>query len=299
MTGNPIEARIVVGMPVYNAEETIAAAISSILAYEGEDLRLIVSDNASTDGTAAICRLFAAQDHRVHFIHQEHNLGAEANFDYVLTMARSRYFMWAAADDIRSPDFIRRCADFLDDHDAYAGATSPVGFDGVASDPDAMGDASLEDDDPFERMLGAVGRIHANGRFYSLLRRSALDGWTVRPKHYLGADWTLSLQLLHAGKMKRLDAGWIVLGTSGTSRRLTIFARYRGGTSQWLLPFGEFSRQALTSFSGASLAQRLRLLWRLCRINAIAAVMQVRYEWRLRRTRRSGGMQVDGRPPHA
>ncbi|WP_315863365.1 glycosyltransferase [Thermosynechococcus sp. QS41] len=49
--------------------------------------------NASTDETEAICREYAAKDKRIRYVRQAQNLGAAANFKYVLDEARGEYFM--------------------------------------------------------------------------------------------------------------------------------------------------------------------------------------------------------------
>ena len=46
--------RLSIGLPVYNGEDHVADAIDSIRAQTFEDFELIVSDNASTDGTPDI-----------------------------------------------------------------------------------------------------------------------------------------------------------------------------------------------------------------------------------------------------
>ena len=51
-----------IGIPVFNGEATIAAALDSLLAQTFTNSELIISDNASFDGTAEICRSFAARD---------------------------------------------------------------------------------------------------------------------------------------------------------------------------------------------------------------------------------------------
>jgi glycosyltransferase involved in cell wall biosynthesis len=48
-----------IGLPVYNGQEYLTNAIDSILSQEFEDFELIISDNASEDGTEDICRLYA------------------------------------------------------------------------------------------------------------------------------------------------------------------------------------------------------------------------------------------------
>ena len=44
--------KVSIGLPVYNGSRYIAEAITSHLSQTFEDFELIVSDNASTDGTA-------------------------------------------------------------------------------------------------------------------------------------------------------------------------------------------------------------------------------------------------------
>ena len=44
---------------------------------------------------------------------QSKNLGAAANFKFVLDEAQGKYFMWGACDDIRSPDFVEVNYKFL------------------------------------------------------------------------------------------------------------------------------------------------------------------------------------------
>jgi glycosyltransferase involved in cell wall biosynthesis len=51
--------KIAIGLPVYNGARYLAAAIDSILAQSYGDFDLLISDNASTDGTEEICRNYA------------------------------------------------------------------------------------------------------------------------------------------------------------------------------------------------------------------------------------------------
>ena len=46
--------QVSVGMPVYNGEPFIRETLDSLLAQTFTDFELIISDNASTDGTEAI-----------------------------------------------------------------------------------------------------------------------------------------------------------------------------------------------------------------------------------------------------
>jgi glycosyltransferase involved in cell wall biosynthesis len=100
--------KVSIGMPVYNGGNFIREAIDSLLAQTFTDFELIISDNASTDGTEAIAREYATRDFRVHYVRQDENMGGEANFKYVLNKAVGEYFMWAGADDVWDIDWIER-----------------------------------------------------------------------------------------------------------------------------------------------------------------------------------------------
>lgn len=107
--------RVSIGMPVYNGETYIREAIDSLLAQTFTDFELIVSDNASTDGTEAICREYAGKDARIRYVRQLENKGAMGNFKFVLDAAIGEFFMWAADDDLRHPEFLKMAINVFDD----------------------------------------------------------------------------------------------------------------------------------------------------------------------------------------
>jgi GT2 family glycosyltransferase len=77
-----------IGLPVYNSERYLAGAIASILDQTYRNFELIICDNASTDATPAICRGFAANEERIRYYRQPHNLGAAANFNHCVDLAQ-------------------------------------------------------------------------------------------------------------------------------------------------------------------------------------------------------------------
>lgn len=99
---------VTVGIPVYNDERYVTAAIDDILAQTYRNLEIIISDNCSTDGSETICRGYVGKDSRVRYVRQERNIGPHANFKYLMDHAQGVYFMWAASDDRWDPEFIER-----------------------------------------------------------------------------------------------------------------------------------------------------------------------------------------------
>jgi glycosyltransferase involved in cell wall biosynthesis len=106
--------RLSVGLPVYNGERFLSEALDSLLGQSYKDFELIVSDNASTDATAAICRRYAELDPRIRYIRQSRNIGLIANHDFVMEEARGELFKCAACDDLYGRELLARCVEALD-----------------------------------------------------------------------------------------------------------------------------------------------------------------------------------------
>ncbi|WP_443190531.1 glycosyltransferase [Pseudomonas indica] len=101
-----IESRVVVSVPVYNEEPYILATLRSLAAQNFTDFKVLVADNASTDGTGAICEAFCAGDPRFTYVRHPENFGASANFHYCLNNTESEFFMWLGGHDMLHPDFL-------------------------------------------------------------------------------------------------------------------------------------------------------------------------------------------------
>jgi len=101
-------------LPVYNGERFLGFALDSLLEQDYADFELIISDNASEDGTGAICRRYAERDQRIRYIRAQANQGATRNFRTVFEEARGKYFKWAYHDDVCLPGFLRRCVEVLE-----------------------------------------------------------------------------------------------------------------------------------------------------------------------------------------
>jgi len=112
--GMTAAARVTIGMPVFNSAPHLRAAVDSILAQTYRDFELVVSDNASTDATGDIVRDYAQRDARVRYIRQSRNIGAPANWNFVVGAARGTYFKWASGNDVVPPTMLARCVEVMD-----------------------------------------------------------------------------------------------------------------------------------------------------------------------------------------
>jgi glycosyltransferase involved in cell wall biosynthesis len=103
-----------VGLAVYNGERYLDEAIMSIRSQTFEDIEVVICDNASTDATAEICALHAANDHRIRYYRNPVNIGGVRNENRTLFLSRGEYFKLAAHDDTIAPTFLERCVSLLD-----------------------------------------------------------------------------------------------------------------------------------------------------------------------------------------
>lgn len=110
-----------IGMPVSDGEKFLCQAIDSLLAQTYTNWELLISDNASSDKTGAICADYAAKDPRIYYIRQTENIGSIRNFDYVYRNSHAPLFMWAAADDVWAENWLAQLVDLVpDDRTAFA-----------------------------------------------------------------------------------------------------------------------------------------------------------------------------------
>lgn len=106
------------GLPVYNGAHLLPDAFASILGQDFADFELIVSDNASTDGSDEVCRDWAARDGRIRYLRHDRNRGASFNHNVCVEEARAGLFKWCSDDDVLRPTFLSRCVQALADDPA-------------------------------------------------------------------------------------------------------------------------------------------------------------------------------------
>lgn len=104
---------VTIGMPVFNDIQFIEQSLKSILGQSYTEFTLIISDDGSTDGSQEICERFTKEDKRVNYIRQPKNLGISQNMKFLLSQAKTDYFMWAADDDLWHEDFVGNLLDLL------------------------------------------------------------------------------------------------------------------------------------------------------------------------------------------
>ncbi|MGD9570378.1 MAG: glycosyltransferase family 2 protein [Thermoleophilia bacterium] len=219
---------VTIGVPVFDGEAYLEAALDSVLGQTWGELEVVISDNASTDGTEDICRAYAARDPRVRYVRNERNLGAAPNYNALVGMARGGLFRWASHDDALAPDLVERCVAAL----RAAPAGTVLAF-AEARTIDERGEptglpvtAPWRGGSPHERLaellLGRDSYIVNCAPVFGVIRTEALRR-TRLIGGYESSDKVLLVELALAGEMARVpDPLFLRRRHAGSSREANV-----------------------------------------------------------------------------
>lgn len=98
----PTQELVSIVVPVYNKAPWLEQSVRSALAQDHPALEVLLVDDGSTDGSAALCDRLAAQDARVRCIHQP-NAGPAAARNRGIEAAGGEYLAFLDADDTLEP----------------------------------------------------------------------------------------------------------------------------------------------------------------------------------------------------
>ena len=107
---------IAVVMSAYNAERTIAAAISSVLAQSYSNFRLVIVDDCSSDGTLDVINRMARRDGRVIVIQNARNEGPYSARNLAMSLVAADFYTFHDSDDWMHPNRLARHLSFMQKH---------------------------------------------------------------------------------------------------------------------------------------------------------------------------------------
>jgi glycosyltransferase involved in cell wall biosynthesis len=99
---------VTVVIPHFNYGQYLPVAVATVLGQPGVDVDVIIVDDASTDGSAAVARELAAGDPRVSLIEHPVNKRHIATYNDGLAAATGDYVVLLSADDALSPGSLAR-----------------------------------------------------------------------------------------------------------------------------------------------------------------------------------------------
>lgn len=195
-----------IGLPVFNGEAFLREALDDLLGQTYTDFELVISDNASTDETEAICRSYADRDARIRYVRSDANHGAAWNFNRAFELSRAPYFKWAACDDRLESTFVARCVAALDaDPEVVLAYPTAIDIDDEGNRIAARNwhlHGGLPQ--PDQRFRYQICRDHWCFHVFGVIRSDALHR-TKLIDHYVASDRVLLAHLALLGTFHEIE----------------------------------------------------------------------------------------------
>ena len=195
---NESQIDIQVVLATYNGEKYLTEFLESLLKQQRVHIRLLVSDDGSTDGTMKILESFLPKfdEFRIVFGPQK---GPAANFYSLLRQASGDYIALADQDDIWEPQHLINSIQRIDRYSAQPemSYSSTITF----GDPESSG-IIWPKSDPIERGLIPIFQNYARGCTI-VINRSALALLTeISPKKEVMHDWWIYIMIYIFGEVR-------------------------------------------------------------------------------------------------
>ncbi len=219
-----------VGIPTYNRADRLRSAVESVFAQDHLDVEVVISDNASTDGTEEYARSLVEQHPgRVRYLRNDENLGPIENYNRVRAACTGAFVMWLGDDDQLSPSYISTCLAVLDRRPEVAHVAGLVRY--VDGDRDVREGEVIVCDQTAgpSRVVAYYRQVGDNGSFYGVTRGSVASD-LVAMRHRMGMDWFLMAETAFLGGMVSAPEAVLTRSVGGATRSLGHVARTLGFT---------------------------------------------------------------------
>jgi len=195
---------VTICVPVYNGEDVVAETLASIERQSYRHLTVLISDDASDDGSVAVCRRFT-RDSRFQLSCQPTRRGWIENCNWLLANAHGDFVCILPHDDVLDPGYIEALLECLVDAPTSALAFSDIqtfgSMERVLSQESICGNA-------FQRVYRFMTRHYDGTAFRGLIRRQAVDiaaGLRGNRADNFAADLTWLARLARTGELRRVE----------------------------------------------------------------------------------------------
>lgn len=230
--------RLSICIPTYNRGAYIEQTLRSILDQGGENVEIVVSDNASTDDTQSIVGRLARESGRIRYFRWDRNVGADRNFLKVVEIAGGEYCWLMGSDDRVEPGGVAAALAIIAANPGLAGITTNV----------ASYDPLLQR----RILMPAQTRFTADHRFDNGAEAFATLG------HWLGF---LSAQIVRREDWNEVVREWDLLPYHNAYVHIFVIAQVMRRCASWYYAVGEFVgwRSGNDSFLAEGVFKRLSI----------------------------------------
>ena len=103
-------------VPTCNRAGFLKGSLPTICGQSYEPLEILISDNASADGTEDLCRELQKKDLRVRYLRQPINIGLYPNHNFCIEESRGEYLCLFHDDEVYAPEMIQEYVGFMQAH---------------------------------------------------------------------------------------------------------------------------------------------------------------------------------------
>lgn len=215
--------KLSIGIPVFNGQQFLPELLDSLLSQTFRDFEILICDNASSDRTPQICYEYERRDSRIHYIRNERNLGAVANFNRVFELSTAPLFKWAAHDDLHHEAYLDTCVRLLEENPdivlAHAGTAfidensellpfeqetgsfiEPKTGRRYWADVPSLGDTPVA----INRFWQVLTRARWGTHMFGVVRRDILQQTSLLP-NFAGSDRAMLAELALLGRFRCVD----------------------------------------------------------------------------------------------
>lgn len=196
-------------LATYNGEKYLKEQIDSILKQTYSDFRLIISDDASKDGTREILEEYEKLDKRIEVYYHKKNVGSTKNFEFLLSKVKAPYYMLSDQDDIWFMNKVEKSLKKIEES----------GCDLVFGDLEVVDDKLNTVNDSFAKMKNLYNKIMNDHNYEALFLNNYVTGCTIISKKecldkilpfpkntkYLIHDYWIALVISQTGRIAYMD----------------------------------------------------------------------------------------------
>lgn len=225
-------------LATYNGEKYLKTQLDSILNQTHKNIRILINDDCSTDGTIDILKEYEEKDERIKVQYNEKNLGYIKNFENLLTRVENDYFALSDQDDFWMEYKIEKSLDKLINENADLVFTDlePVNEDLTTITPSLVKFMKMDKNIKKHKDYKLVFLRNCVTGCTIISKRELINKYMPIPKQNpMVHDWWMALIISQIGKIAFLDEPTIKyrqhidnqLGIYGMKNYIQDFDEYR------------------------------------------------------------------------
>lgn len=223
------KGKFTVGLPIYNEEKTLRKTLDSLMINIDDIDYIIISDNASTDSTAEICKEYCGMCNKIQYYRNEQNIGSWQNMTKLFKRIKTEFYMQLGGHDYLSPNSIKTLrSEMKEDVVCCFGKVINQVKNNPIKDTYIKYKTKLESENSDERFIAYLMTGGANRAYYGIMKTETFREAMKKYGHYrgIGMDIVIMSYMALKGKLKYIPTVYITIFGSKESCKET-YKRYR------------------------------------------------------------------------